>query len=70
MGLHNWSFPKLPQIIDGVDVGVEQLKAMDLGMGGSCVSQPISFSVPCLSHKGDLHSTVPGSLSNSAADKR
>jgi hypothetical protein len=32
----------LQQCIDGVDVGVRRLKALDLGLGGSWVGQPAS----------------------------
>ena len=34
------------QFIDGVDVGMDQLKALDLGLVGSWSGQPISSSTP------------------------
>jgi hypothetical protein len=33
----------LQQLIDGVDAGVDQLKALDLGLGCSCIGQPGSY---------------------------
>ena len=33
--LQDWTLHTLQQFIDGVDVGVGQLKALDLGLGGS-----------------------------------
>ena len=39
MDLQDQYFHVLQQLIDGVDVGVGQLKALDLGLGDSWVSQ-------------------------------
>ena len=36
----------LPHFIDGIDTGVEQFKALDLGPGHSCVSQSNTSPVP------------------------
>ena len=33
LGLYVWPLPQLQQFIDEVNVGVRQLKAMDLGLG-------------------------------------
>ena len=40
LDLQNQTFYVLQEIIDGVDVVVRQFKALDLGLGGSRVSQP------------------------------
>lgn len=35
LNLQGWPLHKFQQIIDGADVGVRQLKVLDLGLGGS-----------------------------------
>jgi len=57
--LQFWSagtFHALQQLIDRVDVGVGQLKALDLGLVGSWVGQSASFLTPI--HQGELSGTA------------
>ena len=35
LDLQDWPLHMLQQLIDGVDVGVDQLKSLDLGLGSS-----------------------------------
>jgi hypothetical protein len=46
LDLQNWPFHKLHQFIDGVNVEVGQLKALNLGLGGSWVGQSELSCVP------------------------
>ena len=43
--LHDSLFHVLQKLIDAVDVGMGQLKALDLGLGDSWVGQPASSPV-------------------------
>lgn len=36
----DWPIHVLQLLMEGVDVGVGQLRALDLGLGGRCVDQP------------------------------
>lgn len=44
MDLQDQPLYQLQQLIDGVDVGVGQLRALDLGLGG--IGQPTSSPMP------------------------
>ena len=46
LDLQDWSLHTLQQFIDRVDVGVGQLKALNLGLGGSWVVQLTSSPAP------------------------
>ena len=46
LDLQDWPFYVLQQLTDGVDVGLGQLKALDLSLGGSRVGQPTSSPAP------------------------
>lgn len=41
-----WLSHMLWKIIDEVDVGMGQLIALDLGLGGRCIGQPANFPKP------------------------
>lgn len=46
MNLQDWPLHPLQQLIHEEDAGVGLLNALALGLGGSCVVQPASFSLP------------------------
>lgn len=57
----DWPFHMLQQFKDEVNFGIGQLKALDLGLGGSWVDQPTSSPAP--HHQGQLPSTALASPS-------
>jgi hypothetical protein len=58
---------KLQQFIDGMDVGVDQLKTLDLGLCSSWVGQLTSS--PHTHHEGKVPITMQASSPNAAAGK-
>lgn len=50
--LQGWPLNMLEYFIDGFDVGVSQLKTLDLGLSGSSGDHPASFPAP--HHQGQL----------------
>ena len=57
----------LQQFKDGVDNGVIQLKALDLSLGGSWVSQHVTLTTY---YQGEISSTAPAHSPNAAAGKK
>lgn len=57
----------LQQFKDGVDNGVIQLKALDLSLGGSWVSQHVTLTTY---YQGEISSTAPAHSPNAAAVKK
>lgn len=46
LNMQNWSLHTFQPFIDGIIIGLGQLKALNLGMCGSWVGQSVSFSAP------------------------
>jgi hypothetical protein len=60
LDLQDWPLYKLQQFLDEVDVGVDQLKDLDLDLNDNWVGQPASSPAPTL--QGELSSTALANL--------
>ena len=61
MVLQDWSLHVLQQVIDGVVVGMGQIKTLHVGLGGSCIAYPgpPSEPIPLRREAGPLGPALP-----------